>query len=132
MPKLSAFAELAPQERDAIMHFTLLWSYFEGQALDNRASADEIVDLARRWEGQGRLDLPAFDKSFAYFKRRYFPRGTATVSSEISRISRSNSASSGPALSPKSSAALEISSVADLRGDARPEPPGDPDRGRFA
>lgn len=73
--KSLSFKELAPHDRDAIMHFTMLWSYFEGQALDNSASFRKIVDFAQRFEHLGRLEPGAFKADFAYFQDRYVQNG---------------------------------------------------------
>jgi hypothetical protein len=72
------FKELAPEERDAIMHFSLLWSYFEAKAMDNHACVSKIVDLAQKWEKELRLNVATFDENITYFKERYFSNGTAT------------------------------------------------------
>jgi hypothetical protein len=76
--KSISFKELAPHDQGTIMHFTLLWSYFEDQALDNSASLRKIVDFARRVEGLGRLKPVAFEEDFAYFQDRYFQNGDFT------------------------------------------------------
>jgi hypothetical protein len=72
------FEELRPEERDAIMHFSLLWSYFEARVLDHCASARRIVDLARYWGGRDQLNDAALDHNLSYFRQRYFRGGTAT------------------------------------------------------
>ena len=76
--KSLSFQELAPQDRDAIMHFTLLWSYFEDQALENNASPKKIVDSAGRFERLGRLKPAALEVDLAYFQDRYFQNGDFT------------------------------------------------------
>ena len=44
------FSDLVPEERDAIMHFSLLWSYFESKALNKEACARKIAEVARKWD----------------------------------------------------------------------------------
>jgi hypothetical protein len=76
--KAPGFNKLAGEDRDAIMHFTLLWSFFEAKALCTSASANKILAVVKRWEGDGRLDVAAFDECLVYFRGRYFRNGTAT------------------------------------------------------
>jgi hypothetical protein len=66
------FAALQQEERDAIMHFALLWSLFEGTVLGTHASAASIIDVSSRWEVEGRLQAAAFDECLAYFRYRHF------------------------------------------------------------
>lgn len=72
------FAELSNDERDAIMHFSLLWSFFEGTALGTHASSDRILGLSHEWKRKGRLNFERFARSFAYFQNRYFKNGKET------------------------------------------------------
>ena len=76
--KAPGFNDLSNEERDAIMHFALLWSFFEAMALDNAASVRAITRLVQSWERNGQLDVDIFAESLAYFKERYFNNGTAT------------------------------------------------------
>jgi hypothetical protein len=69
------FNNLSNHERHAIMHFSLLWSLFEANALNGSASAKAISALVRQWGGDGRLDAAAFEEHLAYFKDRYFAEG---------------------------------------------------------
>jgi len=72
------FDQLPEADREAIMHFSLLWSFFEARALGSAASANAIVALVQGWEDDGRLDVAPFDQSLSYFKDRYFQNGAAT------------------------------------------------------
>jgi hypothetical protein len=47
--KAPGFKELSDEERTAIMHFALLWSFFEGEALHTNASASRILALVHEW-----------------------------------------------------------------------------------
>lgn len=69
------FAELSGAELDAIMHFVLLWSFFEAKVLATRGSAQAIITVARQWEAEGRLSLDAFQESLAHFHDRYYHNG---------------------------------------------------------
>lgn len=69
------FNELADEERAAIMHFSLLWSFFEAETLHSNASANSIRNLVHKWENDGRLNIVSFAESLAYFRNRYFNQG---------------------------------------------------------
>lgn len=64
------FKDLHEPEREAIEHFSLLWSLFEASVLERSASSRAIRDVARSW--QGRLDIEAFRPHLDYFRHRYF------------------------------------------------------------
>src|SRR2546426_556783 len=72
------FNELSEDDRQAILHFSFLWSLFEAKALNSRASPTAICALVNRWVDQHRLDAVVFRQSLDYFKDRYFHNGTAT------------------------------------------------------
>lgn len=77
--RVLGFRELSQQERDAIMHFALLWSLFEAKALNANASASTILSLVQKWQEQGRLNVAAFVPSLVYFRDRYYTNGIATA-----------------------------------------------------
>ena len=72
------FAKLRPEDREAIAHFTLLWSLFESTCLNDNASSAAIHRLVRSWAEDHRLDEASFAEALAYFRRRYFENGTPT------------------------------------------------------
>ncbi|MCT9000418.1 hypothetical protein [Chelativorans intermedius] len=72
------FADLSGDERDAIMHFSLLWSRFEATALETNGSAKAIVDLTSHWADQGGLTKDSFAEALAYFRNRYVEQGAFT------------------------------------------------------
>lgn len=76
--KAPAFDELGGEDREAILQFTLLWSFFEAKALGNGVSANAILALVQKWERDGRLNVAAFAECLAYFSERCFRNGTAT------------------------------------------------------
>lgn len=65
------YQELSIEERDAITTFSLLWSLFEAQVLDESASAKEIIEKCRSWEDRGIIIPEFFSDAFSYFKNRY-------------------------------------------------------------
>lgn len=69
---------LTPEERDAITHFSFLWTMFEARVLETRASANAIVKTSRRWGGNGLLAADTFGDELAYFRHRYVADGTFT------------------------------------------------------
>lgn len=72
------FSALSPDERAAPMHFSLLWSCFEAQALNTHGSTDAIDSWIRNLDHQNKLNAAAFDVALAYFKDRYFSNGVFT------------------------------------------------------
>ena len=69
---------LTPGERDAITHFSFLWTMFEARVLSTRASANAIVEASQRWAGNGLLAADTFGQEVAYFRDRYFADGEFT------------------------------------------------------
>lgn len=72
------FKELSNEEREAIFHFSLLWSFFEAESLGTNASANAILSLTQSWASQGRLKLEPFENSLVYFRSRYFANSAPT------------------------------------------------------
>jgi len=60
------------------MHFSLLWSFFEAEALNTSASANGILTLTHEWANTDRLHTQSFAESLAYFQSRYFQNGEPT------------------------------------------------------
>jgi hypothetical protein len=69
--KEPGFAALPQKERDAIMHFALLWSLFELKVLKPGARTKDIVDVFKKWKCEDQLKLELFSNSLAYFQQRY-------------------------------------------------------------
>lgn len=76
--KAPGFSDLSAEEREAIMHFSLLWSFFEAEALGTNASANRILALTHEWACERRLHAESFAKCLAYFRERYFRSGEPT------------------------------------------------------
>lgn len=72
------FKDLSQQERSAPMHFSLLWSYFEAEALNANGSASSIEYWLRDLDRRGKLNAAAFASALTYFKDRYFSNGLLT------------------------------------------------------
>jgi hypothetical protein len=72
------FAELPEEDRQAIFHFSLLWSLFEAEALGTQGSANAILALTHEWASQGKLNTTSFQDNLTYFRARYFLNGTPT------------------------------------------------------
>lgn len=73
------FKELSNEEREAILHFSLLWSFFEAKSLNTNASASAILALTQNWASQGQLKLEPFENSLAYFQARHFANRLPTA-----------------------------------------------------
>lgn len=76
--KAPGFSDLSLKERNAIMHFALLWSFFEAEALKTNATANRILALTREWESSTRLRIEPFAECISYFRERYFKDGSPT------------------------------------------------------
>ncbi len=72
------FDKLSEQERAAITHFALLWSFFEARALSTHGSSHAILALTHGWLAQGRLAIEPFSESLLYFQQRYYSNGVET------------------------------------------------------
>jgi hypothetical protein len=73
------FAILTTEERDAIMQFSLLWSYFEAKALNTEASVASILTFSQQWANNTRLGIEPFAQSLGYLKSRYIENGEPTI-----------------------------------------------------
>ena len=69
------YDQLSQEEKDAIMHFSLLWSLFETQVLDTSASAGSIEDKITSWYESDRLNGEGFEEFINYFTHRYIENG---------------------------------------------------------
>lgn len=69
---------LSPEEREAITHFSFLWTMFEARVLDTRANANAIVEASQGWAGNALLSADTFEQEVAYFRNRYFADGEFT------------------------------------------------------
>lgn len=72
------FNTLSQEERFAPMHFSLLWSYFEAEALGTNGSANVIETWLRGLSFHGKLKEDAFTPALTYFKDRYFSNSQLT------------------------------------------------------
>lgn len=72
------FSELGDDERQAIIDFSLLWSFFEAKALNTNGNAATIIKTAQSWNANGLLDAEPFDNEAAYFRGRYCQDGNVT------------------------------------------------------
>lgn len=78
MQKVQGFAALPPQDRDAIVSFSFLWSLFEAQLMGNNANAKKIADAVEQWDAADMLGADLYDGDLAYFRDRYFQNGDFT------------------------------------------------------
>jgi hypothetical protein len=70
--KAPGFSDLSETEQAAIMHFSLLWSFFEAETLNTNASAKSITALVEKWETTGQFEMAQFETCITYFRNRYF------------------------------------------------------------
>jgi len=83
------FSQLSLEEKDAIMHFSLLWSLFEAQVLDTDAKVSKIQRKCEEWNSDGLLCLNDFKRYLDYFKDRYVENGELNHRFQNLRLSRS-------------------------------------------
>lgn len=76
--KAPGFGELSSGEKNVIMQFALLWSFFEAKVLSTNGSARVIADVVRSWAERGLLTAGAFEGPLAYFRNRYCDAGEFT------------------------------------------------------
>lgn len=76
--KSAGFRELGEPERNAILLFVLIWSFFEFKVLKSKGSAKSIRDKVRQWEDNSLLTDKLFDQELTYFRGRYFAGGAFT------------------------------------------------------
>ena len=69
------FQALSPEEREAIMHFSFLWSLFESEAMNRRGDANALVAVARQWADADLVTEEIFEPQLAYFRDRYYLDG---------------------------------------------------------
>ena len=69
------YENLGQDEKDAIMHFSLLWSLFEAQVLNTSASANAIHSKIGEWCEAGLVDPVEFEQFKSYFTQRYVEDG---------------------------------------------------------
>ncbi|WP_223507901.1 hypothetical protein [Pseudomonas sp. BF-B-25] len=67
-------ANLSPEEHEALQKFTLLWTLFEAQVLEYKASANKISEKIDNIEAHI-LDGGWFEEHLAYFSDRYVENG---------------------------------------------------------
>lgn len=72
------FSELSKEERNAIMHFSILWTVFESRVLRTQASAQSILKVAKQWEQHGMLEPERFSEQLAYWSNRYVKNNAFT------------------------------------------------------
>lgn len=67
-------ANLSPVEHEALQRFTLLWTLFEAQLLENNASARKIAEVIERLDPQI-IEAYWFQEQLVYFQDRYIEDG---------------------------------------------------------
>lgn len=76
--KVPPFKELGGEERREIMEFSLLWPFFEFRLLDTFATAEKIVRLCHRLDGEKKIDSALLVEAIAYWRARYYANGDFT------------------------------------------------------
>ncbi|MGE4501229.1 MAG: hypothetical protein AB7C96_12845 [Hydrogenovibrio sp.] len=76
--KVPEFANLEPDEKNAIYDFSLLWSFFEGSKLNCNCNVKEIRRFVSQLNQRGRIDSFNIDKYVQYLQTRYYVDGRLT------------------------------------------------------
>jgi hypothetical protein len=76
--RVPEFRELAADELEAIIDFSLLWTLFEARILNLNANAQKIIEAITLWEEAGRLNEQAYLGTLEYFRQRYLRNGVVT------------------------------------------------------
>lgn len=72
------FRELRDEEVNAIINFSLMWSFFEAKALDNSANPRTIVEYSHKLTSRKDFNIDTFRPALDYFRLRYFTGGAFT------------------------------------------------------
>src|SRR6266446_8483159 len=72
------FASISDEERSAMCHFSLLWSFYEATVHKTNAQPAKILLEAQKWAKNKRIKLAAFDSPLSYFRNRYLRNGNLT------------------------------------------------------
>lgn len=72
------FQAIPHDAREAVMHFSFLWSLFEFEATDRHADANALVAVAEKWAQARLLDEDPFERALVYFRDRYYQHGEFT------------------------------------------------------
>lgn len=77
------FRSLRPEEQNAILHFSIIWSYFEAKVCNRNANSDLLAGKAREWDGRGILEPEVLAPFLKHFQRRYVdPKGNLNAKFE--------------------------------------------------
>lgn len=87
---VSGYDVLSQEEKDAIMHFALLWSLFEAKVLENQASASSIQRVVVQWSDSKCLRKDDFEVFIDYFSDRYIANGIPNTKFEILNLRQNN------------------------------------------
>lgn len=78
LAKVPGYQALPEPDREEIFNFTVLWTLFEAQVMQNFARADTICIKADEWRNASTLHAEEFDTELAYFQQRYVTGGAFT------------------------------------------------------
>jgi len=72
------YEHLSEGERKAISNFSLIWSLFEAQLLEESASPKKIIAKCKEWNERAGIDEQTIDEYLFYFQDRYTENGEPT------------------------------------------------------
>jgi len=68
------YRDLPTHIKATLMHFSMVWSIFEFQALENNANPDSITDFVNE-KMPADYDFSTFEEAFSYYTQRYVEGG---------------------------------------------------------
>ncbi|MFZ8201224.1 hypothetical protein [Alteromonas portus] len=69
------YEQLSEDERKAISDFSLIWTLFESQLLENSANSNKILSKCEEWVKLNLIEESVIDSSLSYFRERYVHDG---------------------------------------------------------
>lgn len=69
------YEHLSEDERKAISNFSLMWSLFEAQLLEENASSRKIITKCNEWGNEAGIDQQVINDHLSYFQARYIENG---------------------------------------------------------
>lgn len=82
-------ANLSNAEHEVLQQFTLLWTLFEAQVLENNASVKKITEITLKLGVQG-IEVDWFNEQLFYFKDRYIQDGATNYRFEHLRLRKND------------------------------------------
>ena len=73
------YSSLSPVELKTIMHFTMLWSFFENYVFSTSVNASAISKKMTDWASRCKFPIGMFELDIQYFRNRYISKGSVNT-----------------------------------------------------